>query len=256
VSRPELSFFVPLTALVLVAAGGMAAAPPPRLEVRFDATEAERALAILVAEAGGAKPSGELWESLLAADGYRRLHQREAAMQRAFTDQEFREFLAGPGLVARREELRATLAAWQRIDLEGAAARAFAYLPAEATIRATIYPVIKPKTNSFVWDLNSDPAIFLYLDPEVSAPKLANTVAHELHHIGYGTACPGAAVEAGIEKLDPNLRRVLRWQGAFGEGIAMLAAAGGPDVHPHATSSEADRARWDRDMARVREDTG
>jgi hypothetical protein len=38
--------------------------------------------------------------------------------------------------------------------------------------------------------------------------------------------------------------------GAFGEGFAMLAAAGGPRVHPHATSPPADRARWDRDVAR------
>ncbi len=29
----------------------------------------------------------------------------------------------------------------------------------------------------------------------------------------------------------------------------MLAAAGGPDVHPHAVSPAADRARWDRDVA-------
>ena len=29
----------------------------------------------------------------------------------------------------------------------------------------------------------------------------------------------------------------------------MLAAAGDPDVHPHAHSSPEDRARWDRDMA-------
>jgi len=238
-----------------LALGGTAAAQAPRLEVRFDATEAERALAILDAEAGSTKPGGETWRSLLAAEGYRRLHEREAAMGRAFTDEEFRAFLAGAEPVAHREELRATLAAWQRIDLEGAAARAFAYLPSGATIRATIYPMIKPRTNSFVWDLDADPAIFLYLDPGVSADELANTVAHELHHIGYGTACPGAAVEAEIEKLDPNLQRVLRWQGAFGEGIAMLAAAGGPDIHPHAASPEADRARWDRDMARTREDT-
>jgi hypothetical protein len=28
----------------------------------------------------------------------------------------------------------------------------------------------------------------------------------------------------------------------------MLAAAGGPEVHPHSVSAEADRARWDHDI--------
>jgi hypothetical protein len=36
--------------------------------------------------------------------------------------------------------------------------------------------------------------------------------------------------------------------GAFGEGFAMLAAAGAPDVHPHSASAPKERARWDRDM--------
>ena len=34
----------------------------------------------------------------------------------------------------------------------------------------------------------------------------------------------------------------------------MLAAAGGPDVHPHAVSKAEDRARWDSDMANFNAD--
>lgn len=106
--------------------------------------------------------------------------------------------------------------------------------------------MIKPRPNSFVFDLRTDPAaIFLFLDPEVSRGKLENTLAHELHHVGYATAChepPDAA-------LPERLRMAVRWMGAFGEGIAMLAAAGGPDVHPHAVSGAEGRARWDRDLA-------
>ncbi|MDY6876628.1 MAG: DUF5700 domain-containing putative Zn-dependent protease [Chloroflexota bacterium] len=41
---------------------------------------------------------------------------------------------------------------------------------------------------------------------------------------------------------------------AFGEGFAMLAAAGGPDVHPHTTSAPEDQMRWDRDMENFDQD--
>jgi hypothetical protein len=37
--------------------------------------------------------------------------------------------------------------------------------------------------------------------------------------------------------------------GAFGEGFAMLAAAGSAEVNAHAESDSATRARWDRDVA-------
>ena len=52
----------------------------------------------------------------------------------------------------------------------------------------------------------------------------------------------------------PAVCAVRTWTGAFGEGFAMLAAAGGPDVHPHRDSTPEDRARWDRDVTRFDED--
>jgi hypothetical protein len=48
------------------------------------------------------------------------------------------------------------------------AERILRYLPPSAVIRAKVYPVIKPGKNSFVWEASSNPAIFLYLDPQVS----------------------------------------------------------------------------------------
>ena len=42
--------------------------------------------------------------------------------------------------------------------------------------------------------------------------------------------------------------------GAFGEGFAMLAAAGSPNVHPHAVSNIDERERWDKDMANFNDD--
>ena len=122
------------------------------------------------------------------------------------------------------------------------------YLPETAVIRAKVYPVIKPAKNSFVFDLSNDPAIFLYLDEHLSRAAFGNTVAHELHHIGFGTACPPKSDKEDAALADPR-RKVLRWMGAFGEGFAMLAAAGGSRKHPHLTSSVEDRARWDRDVA-------
>lgn len=82
------------------------------------------------------------------------------------------------------------------------------YLPKEAYIRAKIYPVIKPRENSFVFDLKNEQAIFLYLDPTKSASKFENTLAHELHHIGYGTSCPRQEISAEIGKLPANVHHV------------------------------------------------
>ena len=132
-------------------------------------------------------------------------------------------------------------------DTTAAARRALAYLPAGTRIRATIYPVIKPQTNSFVFETASDPAIFMYLDPNVPRPKLENTLAHELHHIGYAAACGAQAPEG----MPEGVATAMGWAGAFGEGLAMLAAAGGPDIHPHAVSAPGERARWDADVAGV-----
>ncbi len=63
--------------------------------------------------------------------------------------------------LARLTELRGALDKWRAIDVSAAAARARAYLPAEIAIRATIYPVIKGTSNSFVFELGTNPAVFL-----------------------------------------------------------------------------------------------
>src|SRR5258708_37914718 len=52
-----------------------------------------------------------------------------------------------------------------------------------------------------------------------------------------------------IAKQPAAVQPVEKWSGAFGEGFAMLAAAGGKDTHGHAVSPLADRQRWDRDVA-------
>lgn len=236
--------------LVLLAQSAAAA----NLNVRLVTDEAEAVLAILAKKKAGEAIADSDWRRVFQSEGYVRLKQRETSMQRPFEESAFKTFVLSDELSARSPALTETLARWSRADLTRAARLAFAYLPKDASIRAKIYPVIKPRDNSFVFDVKNDPAIFLYLDPEVSREKFENTLAHELHHIGYGSTCPRKDVLAEIEKLDPNMQQVIGWTGAFGEGFAMLAAASGPNVHPHAVSKAEERARWDKDVANFNED--
>jgi len=225
-----------------------------QVDVRIVDDEAEDVLSILETKSANRPITDADWKRLLATEGYLRLKKRELSMSRSFDDAEFKAFVLSDELAKGAALLRKTVDAWKQADMTAAAARALAYLPAGASIRAKIYPVIKPGKNSFVFEVKTDPAIFLYIDPDETKDQFENTVAHELHHIGYGGSCPSAAVAAELSKLPPNANKVLDWVGAFGEGMAMLAAAGGPDVHPHQVSKPEDRQRWDRDMANFNSD--
>lgn len=168
-------------------------------------------------------------------------------MHRPLDEAQFKAFVLTGELAARAAILRQTLARWKALDVGLAGRKALAYLPDGAKIQARIYPVIKPASNSFVFEGN---AIFLSLDPLKSPEKVQNILIHEMHHIGYGSSFPVASAKAAIQALPEGARQAYDWISAFGEGFAMLAAAGGPEVHPHAVSPAEDRARWDRDLAR------
>ena len=225
-----------------------------QVNVRLVTDEAEAVLNILAKKKANEAISEADWQQLFATEGYVRLKQRETSMQRSFEDADFKTFVLSEQLAARAPALREALDKWKRADITGAARLALNYLPKDARIDAKIYPVIKPRENSFVFDVKNDPAIFSYLDPAVSPRKFENTLAHEMHHIGYGTSCPSKQIAAEREKLPPNVQTALTWTGAFGEGFAMLAAAGGPDIHPHAVSDNEERARWDKDVANFNDD--
>jgi hypothetical protein len=229
-------------------------APASRLDVRLVSDEADAVLSILAKKKSSEAISAKDWERLFSSEGYIRLKKREVELKRTFTDDEFRTFVLSDELAGRAQVLQETLARWSQADLGGAASRALAYLPEGARIRAKIYPVIKPKTNSFVFETKTDPAIFLYIDPAITAAKFENNLAHELHHIGYSSSCLPRLTSEEFNRLPEKPRTILEWVGAFGEGIAMLAAAGGPDVHPHEVSSPEDRARWDHDVAYFNDD--
>jgi hypothetical protein len=224
------------------------------VDIRFMTDEADAVLSILQKRKLGAPTAAVDWERLFSTEGYVRLKKRESELKRSFEDVEFREFVLSTELLLKADALAETLVRWKRADLKAAAERALAYLPSGTAIRAKVYPVIKPKTNSFVFELGTDPAIFLFLNPDINSAQFENTVAHELHHIGLAAACLPAYTSEEFRSKPAEVRTVLEWIGAFGEGVAMLAASGGPNSHPHATSPAAERERWDKDMANFNAD--
>ncbi len=234
---------------MLVTAAPSRAAASPAVSITIDASEARAALAILSKLRSGAVVTPPDWNALFATRGYQRLKERAAQFKRPFTDDDFKAFVASPQLLAQSAELEGAVRNWMSADITKIAQRSFAYLPAGAMIHATIYPLIKPKTNSFVYQLDTDPAVMLYLNPAVTQSQFANTVAHELFHVGDAQNCPPPAIAAQEKALDPRQKAMLEWLSAFGEGSAVLAAAGGPNVHPHWSDPQADRDVWDKAIA-------
>jgi hypothetical protein len=227
--------------LILVTAS---AAVAQTVDVRIVSDEADAAMAILRRQAAGGSLTPNDWRRLFDSEGYRALKRREGSMGRAFTDSAFEAFLRSDTLRRRTDELARALPTYERLDATSAGSDALRYLPRGARIRATLFPMIKPITNSFVFTLDSVMAIYMYVDPTVPAAKLRNTLTHELHHVGYGTVCDMPKDSTLTERQRFAIERSF----AFGEGLAMLAAAGSADVHPHAVSPPEERARWDGDV--------
>ena len=222
------------------------------ISLRIITDQPEAALGILDKRARGEVIAEADWRRLRETEGYRRLKKRSESFGGTEFDAKFESFLGeAPEVLASREALRGTVEDWSRLALDGVGRLALAYLPEGATLRGSIYPVIKKSTNSFVFELDTDPAIFLYVDPEIGAAKFANTLTHELHHIGGSSAC---GEPKGYEQLDSDVRNAIDWLSGFGEGLAMLAAAGSPDADPQAHSDPEQKATWARNLARFDED--
>lgn len=229
---------------ILFAGSSLAQSSGAPADIRLDSDQAEAALAIV---------SGlDEWKRIASTDGYIRLKKREAEMGRPFEDDDFRKFLSSSAIRDQRSLLSAALDQWKLADFRAIASRVRSYLPTDAKLRATVYIVVKPRTNSFVYELTTNPAVFLYLDPAIKKEEFENTVAHELHHVGLASLASNVAADAASESSGKQQAR--RFVGAFGEGLAMLAAAGGPAIHPHQHSSADVRARWDRDLLNLPRD--
>jgi hypothetical protein len=222
-------------------AGRALAQPPNPVDLKLNSTEAEAVLDILDKRALHEHLTDADWQKLFSTTPYRRLKQHETSLHQPFTDEDFMKFVAT--LDARREELRRTLRRWQSSDLPAVAQRSLAYLPPQASIHAEVYPVIKSQSNSFALEPYTTPAIFLYLDPKKTQAQFEDTFAHEAHHIGLSSF--EAAFEESIKSLPENARQAAHSMGAFREGMAVLAAAGSPDVHPLTDFPERYRLLWD-----------
>ena len=214
------------------------------ITLRFVSDEADAVLAILARRASGPAPDDAQWNALFSSEGYRRLGARERSMKRSFDDAPFRDFVMQPALLAQRPPLAATVSAWRSADVSVCGRRALAYLPTGSRLHAAVYAEIKPQHNSFVYDLEHEPGIFLYVDPSIGATEFTYTVAHELHHVGFAQNCPTPAVRAELDRLPPRLAAFEEWLGAFGEGFAVLAGAGGPDVNPGTVVGSEARPEW------------
>ncbi len=217
-----------------------------RVDILLDTSEVEQSLVILKKEAHHQTITAEDWRSLFAATPYKWLKDREKSIGRPFTDASFQAFLASPEALARMPDWIDELEDVKRSDLSMIGTNDLAWLPQGASIRARVFPEIKPLPNSFVWaEPDNSPAIFLSLQKQSTA-QFENTVAHECHHIGL------ASLESQQDALQKGLsieqKAAFEWLGGFGEGEAMLAAAGSVNRHPHWEDNAVARARWDSDM--------
>jgi hypothetical protein len=228
--------------------------PEPRHPITIQPDEPRAVLSILDRLGAHEVVPGDAWQTLFSTEGYRRLKMREEFMQVPIEDEEFRTFVLSDEMASQAGDLRTSLAEIESLDVHAAVAAARVYLPASANVHGTIYPVIKPKPNSFVFELETDPALFLAVKPDMKRAVLANTLVHELHHWGMGSCSPSTELKKRLADAPQPIQFAIEALSAFGEGLAMLAAAGGPNIHPHAASSPEDRERWDRDVARLGQD--
>ena len=244
--RPQTSYRVSLALVLglLILPCWALAEDADRVQIHVDFSEADASLAILDKRATSQAIADADWQALYATEPYQRLKKREAAMHREFTDEDFKKFMLSDELLKKQAALAGAVHAWKRADLRAAGVRVLQYLPDESVIKTKVFPLIKPLENDFVFDMDTDPAIFLYLDPSQSAASFESDVAHEMHHIGLSSI--DKQYEQKIASLPPAAKQVAEWMGAFGEGEAMLAAAGGPDVDPVATASQELKDNWAR----------
>jgi hypothetical protein len=217
---------------------------PPSTAVHFIADEAEASLVIIERHARAETVPASDWRTLFASAGYRALATRDSSFGAPRNDSSFAHFLMRDSLADRVRALAERVRAMTRLDLTAAVRQALSYAPNNARTAATVFPVMKPSSNSFVFGPDSAPQLFLFVNIDETPAHFFNRLTHELHHVALDTACPADPAP----DLPQPMHALVRSLGGFGEGLAMLAAAGSPDADANAESDAATRARWDADV--------
>jgi hypothetical protein len=173
---------------LMIIAWGLAAAEETHIRAVFD--EADAALAIMDSLNAGDSVTEAQWDALWQSEGYTRLLARQASMggEKGFGDK-LSAWLQDPENYRRVENIRFAVEGYRSFEADTAGNRAAAYLPEGVVLEASFYPVIKHTTNTFVYDLQNDPAIFMYVNPDNSPVFVESVLTHELHHVGL-TQCP------------------------------------------------------------------
>jgi hypothetical protein len=73
-----------------------------------------------------------------------------------------------------------------------------------------------------------------------------------MHHIGLSST--DKLYDKKIAALPAASQKAAQWMGAFGEGLAVLAAAGGPDVPPNQYSQPDVQENWEHGMSNFNQD--
>jgi len=222
-----------------------------RVRLTVDGSQAEAALTITRRWSTGQTVTDEDWLRLLTNEAHQRWKRRSHEAGRPVSDTDYARFLLSDTTAGQLEAFTRTLGWWTGADWVQAGLRASEYLPHDAVISAQVSLTLMPEAGSYYHGGPDDAAVFFGLDPELKACEFENRMVHELHHVGSFALAKRR--DAGEKS---HIECAIEWTSAFAEGLAMLAAAGGPEAHPHEKSRAETRARWDRDVANFERDRG
>ena len=212
------------------AACGSAGVRSSAVGVHLMTDEAEAVLGIL-AKRNNQLPLTEAdWSRLLTSEGYVRLKAREASMKRSFEDEAFKSFVLSPELGPQT----ATLETDARPMVKGRHGSA-REKRSDATFPNVLVsgPRSTPSSNLRL-TVSSSTSQATLRSFCISIPRSMRTSFATRSLMSCTTSASVAVVHPRtiadeIARLPQETQTALTWIGAFGEGFAMLAAAGSPD---------------------------